>query len=41
MQEEFRHNTKDGSSSKNDDEEDCALADKANKMKGNKFHSKS
>jgi hypothetical protein len=34
-------NTKDGSSSKNDDEEDCSLASKARKGKGNKFHSKS
>ena len=41
MQEELRHNTRDGSSSKNEDEEDCALASKANKGKGKKFHSKS
>ena len=41
MQEEFRQNTKDGSSSKHDDEEDCALAAKAKKGKGKKFHSKS
>ena len=41
MQEEFRRNTRDGSSLKNDDEEDCALADKARKGKGKKFHSKS
>ena len=38
---EFRWNTRDGSSSKNEDEEDCALAAKARKGKGNKFHSKS
>jgi hypothetical protein len=41
VQEEFRWNTKDVSSSKHDDEEDCALATKARKGKGNKFHSKS
>ena len=41
MQEEFRWNTKDGSSSKHDDEEDCALAAKARKGKGKKFPSKS
>ena len=41
MQEEFRWNTKDGSSSKHDDEEDCALVSKEKKGKGNKFHSKS
>ena len=40
VQEEFRQNTRDGSSSKHDDEEDCALATKAKKGKGNKFHSK-
>ena len=40
MQEEFRKNTRDGSSSKHDDEEDCALATKAKKGKGKKFHSK-
>ena len=34
-------NTKDGSSSRFDDEEDCALAAKAKKGKGKKFHSKS
>ena len=33
--------TIDGSSSKNEDEEDNALAAKAKKGKGNKFHSKS
>jgi hypothetical protein len=31
----------DGSSSKHDDEEDCALASKERRGKGNKFHSKS
>jgi hypothetical protein len=41
VQEEFRRNTRDGSSSKHDDEEDCALAAKARKGKGKKFHSKS
>jgi hypothetical protein len=41
MQEEFRWNTRDGSSSKHDDEEDCALASKERKGKGKKFHSKS
>jgi hypothetical protein len=41
VQEEFRRNTRDGSSSKHDDEEDCALATKARKGKGKKFHSKS
>jgi hypothetical protein len=41
VQEEFRRNTRDGSSSKHDDEEDFALATKARKGKGKKFHSKS
>ena len=41
MQEEFSQNTRDGSSSKHDDEEDFALVSKAKKGKGNKFHSKS
>jgi hypothetical protein len=41
VQEEFRRNTRDGSSSKRDDEEDCSLTAKARKGKGNKFHSKS
>jgi hypothetical protein len=41
VQEEFRWNTRDGSSSKHDDEEDCALTAKARKVKGKKFHSKS
>jgi hypothetical protein len=41
VQEEFRRNTRDGSSSKNDDEEDFSLAAKERKEKENKFHSKS
>jgi hypothetical protein len=41
VQEEFNRNTRDGSSSKHDDEEDCALDAKARKGKGKKFHSKS
>ena len=41
MQEEFRRNNRDGYSSKHEDEEDCALATKVKKGKGNKFHSKS
>jgi hypothetical protein len=41
VQEEFRRNTKDGSSSKHDDEEDFSLVSKARKGKGKKFHSKS
>jgi len=36
----FKWNTREGSSSKHDDEDDCALAAKARKGKGNKFHSK-
>jgi hypothetical protein len=40
-QEEFGRNTRDGSSSKHDDEEDCGLDAKARKGKINKFHSKS
>ena len=40
MQEEFRWNTRDRSSSKNEDEEYFALDVKAKKGKGNKFHSK-
>jgi hypothetical protein len=39
VQEEFRRNTRDGSSSKHDDEEDCALTAKARKGKGKKFQS--
>ena len=41
MQEEIRRGTRDGSSSKNEDEENFALAAKARKGKGNKFPSKS
>jgi hypothetical protein len=41
VQEEFRWNTRDGSSSKHDYEEDFDLVAKARKEKGNKFHSKS
>jgi hypothetical protein len=41
VQEEFRRNTRDRSSSKRDDEEDCALTAKARKGKGKKFQSKS
>lgn len=41
MQEHTRTNTKDGSSSKTDDEENCALASKAKKGKGKESHSKS
>ena len=39
--EEFRRNTRDGSSSKNDDEENCALDGKEKKGKRRKSHSKS
>ena len=41
LEEEFRRNTRDGSSSMHDDEEDCALVSKENKKKGKKIHSKS
>ena len=41
MQEDFRRNTRDGSSSKHDDEEDCSLTAKERKGKGKKFHPKS
>ena len=41
VQEDFRQNTKDGFSSKIDDEEHCALFGKENNGKGKKFHSKS
>ena len=41
MQEEIRQGTRDGSSSKNDDEENCALATKSRKIKGKKSHPKS
>ena len=41
MQEEIRRGTRDGSSSKNEDEENFALAAKPRKWKGNKHPSKS
>jgi hypothetical protein len=41
VQEEFRRNTRDGSSSKHDDEEDFSLTAKERKGKGKKFHPKS
>jgi hypothetical protein len=41
VREEFKRNTRDGSSSKRDDEEDFSLAAKARRGKGKKFHSKS
>ena len=41
MQEEIKQSTRDGSSSKNDDEENCAFAAKARKGKENKFPPKS
>ena len=41
MQEEIRRDTRDGSSSKNDDEEVFALATKARKGKGKKNSSQS
>jgi len=40
MQEEIRRSTQDGSSSKNDDEENIALASKSRKGKGKASHSK-
>jgi hypothetical protein len=40
VQEEFRRNTRDGYSSKRDDEEDCPLDAKTRRGKGSKFHSK-
>ena len=40
MQGEIRRSTRDGSSSKNEDEENCALDTKARKGKGKKFPSK-
>lgn len=40
MQKEFRQNTRYGSSSKHDDEEDFSLDAKVNKGKGNRFHPK-
>ena len=41
MQEEIRRSTRDGSSSKNDDEENLALAGKARKVKWKASHFKS
>ena len=41
MQEEIRRSTRDGSSSKHDDEENIALASKARKGKEKYSHSKS
>ena len=41
MQEEFRQNTRDGSSSKSEYGEHCDLASKVRNGKGKKFHSKS
>ena len=41
MQDEIRQDTRDGSSSKNDDEEDFSLASKARKGKGKKNPSQS
>ena len=41
MQEEIIKNTRDGSSSKTNDEENCTLAGKARKGKGKVSHSKS
>ena len=41
MQEEIRRSTRDGSSSKNEDEENCALVSKARKGKGKKNPSQS
>ena len=41
MQDEIRRNTRDGSSLKTDDEENCALEIKARKGKGKISHSKS
>lgn len=40
VQEEIRLRTKDGTSYKHDDEQNCALAGKVKKGKGNKFQSK-
>jgi len=40
MQEEIRRNTRDGSSSKANDEKNCALAGKARKGKGKASNSK-
>ena len=41
VQEEFKRNTRDGSSSKEDDEENCAMDCKEKKENGNKSYSKS
>jgi len=41
VQEEIRQSTRDGSSSKHDDEENCALDGKVEKGKGKSSHSKS
>ena len=41
VKEEIRRSTRDGSSSKTEDEENCALATKVRKGKGKKFPSKS
>lgn len=41
MHEEIRKNTRDGSSSTHDDDENCALYGKAKKGKGKSSHSKS
>ena len=41
VQEEIRQNTNDGSSSKHDDEGNCALTRKGKKVKGMSSHSKS
>lgn len=40
MQEEIRRSTRDGTSSKNDDEENCAFTRKEKKGKGKEFQSK-
>ena len=41
VQDEFTQNTRDGSSSKTNGEEYCALVDKENKGKGKKFQGES
>ena len=41
VHQEFKRKTRYGYSSKNEDEEDCALAAQVKKVKGKKFHSKS
>lgn len=40
VQEEIRHNTRDGTSSKGEDEENFALVGKAKKAKGKKYQAK-